>query len=208
MLTTGRDFGNLTSLRRSDLCASPRPLLACRASSESDRLSNDLGTIGGGFVMRKTDAERFWEKVDKGGTIPAHRPELGPCWVWTASTNQDGYGRFCDGVRNGTGRSHVIQAHRWLYEQKHGAISAGLEFDHLCRNPPCVRDDHLEPVTHRENQRRGIRGELTTHCRQGHPYNDANTSIRSSGGRTWRTCRICVASNQRRYQQRKRGLSA
>ena len=31
--------------------------------------------------------ERFWRKVDKNGPIPEHRPELGPCWVWTAGTN-------------------------------------------------------------------------------------------------------------------------
>jgi hypothetical protein len=30
----------------------------------------------------KTLEERFWEKVDKNGPVPAHRPELGPCWVW------------------------------------------------------------------------------------------------------------------------------
>lgn len=28
---------------------------------------------------------RFWVKVDKNGTAPAHRPELGPCWLWTGN---------------------------------------------------------------------------------------------------------------------------
>lgn len=38
--------------------------------------------------------KRFWSKVDKDGPIPAHKPELGQCWVWTASKNNAGYGRF------------------------------------------------------------------------------------------------------------------
>lgn len=32
--------------------------------------------------------ERFWAKVNKDGPIPEHRPELGPCWVWTGSLSR------------------------------------------------------------------------------------------------------------------------
>jgi len=35
-----------------------------------------------------------------------------------------------------------------------GPIPDGLHLDHLCANPPCVRPDHLEPVTQAENNRR------------------------------------------------------
>src|SRR3990167_5038069 len=42
----------------------------------------------------KTDQERFWEKVDKHGPIPEHRPELGSCWLWTAGQQSAGYGKF------------------------------------------------------------------------------------------------------------------
>lgn len=31
-----------------------------------------------------TDLQRFWSKVDKGGPVPPHRLELGPCWLWIA----------------------------------------------------------------------------------------------------------------------------
>src|ERR1035437_916757 len=37
-----------------------------------------------------TEAERFWAKVDRNGPVPAHRPELGPCWVWEAGHDRPG----------------------------------------------------------------------------------------------------------------------
>lgn len=93
--------------------------------------------------------ERFWAKVDRDGPVPEHRPDLGPCWLWAAGLNRDGYGRF--GV-SGT----KLGAHRVAYELLRGPIPDGLELDHLCRAPCCVNPDHLEPVTHRENCRRGF----------------------------------------------------
>jgi hypothetical protein len=36
--------------------------------------------------LTQQDIERFWSKVDRNGPVPEHRPELGPCWVWTAGT--------------------------------------------------------------------------------------------------------------------------
>lgn len=37
----------------------------------------------------------FWPKVDLNGPIPEHRPELGPCWVWTGhKLKKSGYGRI------------------------------------------------------------------------------------------------------------------
>lgn len=35
-----------------------------------------------------------------------------------------------------------------------GAITHGLELDHLCRVRRCINPAHLEPVTHAENTRR------------------------------------------------------
>ena len=96
---------------------------------------------------------RFWAKV-RLGPIPAHRPNLGPCWVWTGCLDRQGYGRFGIGSRtDGTARPAL--AHRWAYERLIGPFAPGLEPDHLCRNPPCVRPQHLEPVTRGENVRRG-----------------------------------------------------
>ena len=51
--------------------------------------------------MRPTFPERFWPKVCKDGPVPSQRPELGPCWVWQAWTNNKGYGyRNCRACAN------------------------------------------------------------------------------------------------------------
>ncbi len=97
-------------------------------------------------AILRDEEERFWEKVDKNGPIPLHRPELGACWVWTAEIVHNGYGRFM--LRRRAGR---IKAHKWAYQKLVGPVPVGLELDHLCRNPPCVNPAHLEPVTRREN---------------------------------------------------------
>ena len=113
--------------------------------------------------MRISVEERFWAKVDKNG--------LGGCWLWTASRMGLGYGVF---YRKGQSR----MAHRGAYELFIGPIPEGLELDHLCRVHHCVNPDHLEPVTHRENNMRGIRGTgplRQTHCRRGHPFDEVNT---------------------------------
>ncbi len=89
-------------------------------------------------------ADRFWKKVEKTST----------CWIWTATTDDGGYGQFNDG--GNTRLAHVV-----AWEEINGKVPNGFELDHLCRNHPCVRHDHLEPVTHAENVRRGRLGEVT-----------------------------------------------
>jgi len=74
------------------------------------------------------------------------------CWEWVGAVNRDGYG--CLG--NGKG-----QAHRAVYQKERGRIPEGLHLDHLCRNPRCVRPDHLEPVTPRTNSHRGAKAKLS-----------------------------------------------
>jgi len=106
------------------------------------------GTTGN---PRPTVAERFWVKVNKSGPIPDYAPHLGNCWIWTGSSNKDGHGHFFPERRTLAG------AHRWLYEQTNGPVDPALHLDHLCRVPACVRPDHLEPVTPKENAVRGVR---------------------------------------------------
>jgi hypothetical protein len=109
-----------------------------------------------GRIIGDTEA-RFWEKVNKDGPAPEHRPDLGPCWVWTASLNagtHQGYGHF------GVGQK-VVFAHRFSYELANGPIPDDRpHIDHLCRNHACVRPSHLDPVTNRQNSLRGNRTKL------------------------------------------------
>lgn len=80
--------------------------------------------------------------------------EASGCWLWQGATDLAGYGRT---RANGKGQA----AHRWFYEQAKGPIAHGLVIDHLCRNPPCVNPDHLEPVTVAQNTQRGAGARLS-----------------------------------------------
>jgi hypothetical protein len=141
---------------------------------------------------------RFWAKVDKNGPIPSARPELGPCWLWTAFINTDGYGKF-------RWQGEMRLAHRVAYEQLFGPVPDGLELDHLCRNHACCNPTHLEPVTHGENVRRGTSplaiNAAKTHCPAGHAYDTANTHVAANRQRHCRTCRR--DRERARYARRK-----
>jgi hypothetical protein len=157
----------------------------CNKHLKRYRIHGDPTMVGVGGnkpgVHLRPLEERFWAKVNKNGPIPEFRPDLGPCWLWTGWCDAKGYGRFTVDHR---GRL----APRIAYELTNGPIPAGLVPDHLCRVPPCVRPSHLEPVTKAENMRRGLRGELTTHCPHGHPYDTANTYRDRKGSRRCRAC--------------------
>lgn len=87
---------------------------------------------------------KFWQKVDKEGTIPAHRPELGKCWTWTGSKRIHGHGRF---DVKGIGTS----AHRFSYHIHNGPIPEGHGVLHKCDNGSCVNPAHLETGTQQDN---------------------------------------------------------
>ena len=118
------------------------------------------------------------------------------CWEWTGSQDKLGYGRV---YYNGKGD----RAYRVFYEMIVGPIPEGLVIDHLCRNPPCVNPDHLEPVTTRENLSRGDPtryNRIKTECPSGHPYDKENTYNRPDG--RGRQCKICMRTHTANWRRR------
>lgn len=155
------------------------------AGKEEQRASTGPGSESDPEVTGSQLADilsRFWAKVDKSGPVPEHRPELGPCWVWTGSTNGRGYGEL---------RIHGRKwyAHRFAFVALGGnELPDGFDLDHLCRTRPCVRPEHLEAVTRLQNVQRGEGHGSETHCPQGHPYAGDNLRVESTATRHCRTC--------------------
>ena len=137
--------------------------------------------------VRKPRFQLFMEKV---------RIE-GECWLWTASTDKDGYGSFYSD--EGT-----VRAHRFAYTTLVGPIPDGLELDHTCRVPGCVNPAHLEPVTQKINNQRSsspsAQRAVATECKRGHPLSGENLHITPSGHRK---CRACHRNYLRDWRARK-----
>jgi hypothetical protein len=148
------------------------------------RTHGDPEALGVSGPPPRLVSERIAECIDKDGPVPAHRPELGPCWLWRGELTDGGYGRL-----KISGRMQM--AHRLVYEEFVGEIPAGLTLDHLCRNRACVNPAHVEPVTNRVNVLRGVG--LTamqarqTHCKRGHPLSGDNLYVH----RGMRHCKTC-----------------
>ena len=117
--------------------------------------------------MTDQQLERFLKYV-----IP--EPNSG-CWLWVGRLQNMGYGIFSIWSQ----AQRQILAHRVMYLHAGREIPEGHELDHLCATPSCVNPDHLQPVTHRENCRRGDgfsgKNAKKTHCPKGHPYDMGNT---------------------------------
>jgi len=89
----------------------------------------------------------FLAMVNVAGPVSEHRPDLGPCWIWQGAMFRNGYGEFFWNGKPG-------RAHRYSCEVAGKPIPDELDGDHLCRTRACVKPEHIEAVTRRENLRR------------------------------------------------------
>lgn len=134
--------------------------------------------------------DTFWKYVQKSDG----------CWLWNGNRTPDGYGRLHTPRSLQPSLPKLVGSHRVAYELAKGPIPAGLVLDHLCKNPPCCNPAHLEAVTSRENNLRGVAH--ITHCPNGHAYEPDNRVKGEWRGRG--SCKTCLRiRNNKRYHEKK-----
>ena len=112
------------------------------------------------------------------------------CWLWKGTVGDWGYG-----LVKLPGERQARKAHRAVWGIYRGEIEPGQVLDHLCRNRLCVRPDHLQAVSNRDNILLGegaaAQNARRTHCVHGHEFTPENTRIRETPTGVGRSCRAC-----------------
>lgn len=138
------------------------------------------------WTKRTPAIERFLAKIAVSGTPPY-------CWEWLgARDKRSGYSIFA----SPEGQS----GHRFAYAYfVDPCLPDTLTIDHICRNHGCVNPAHLEAVPSGVNVLRGLglsaMNARKTHCKRGHPFDEANTK------RDWRGNRMCGACYVASYKR-------
>jgi HNH endonuclease len=162
-------------------------------------LSDQVEAMLAETLQPKSLFEQFFASV-KNGPVPAHRPELGACWVRVTSgrPRRNGYTRT-----KITGR--LQPAHRVAYELAVGPIPQGLWALHKCDFRPCIRPDHIFLGTALENNqdcasKLRYPQQQRERCQAGHEYAGANLYLTPSGTRS---CRACTRERESRRPDRR-----
>lgn len=162
-------------------------------------------------ALDNDSVRRFMAKVNTQGPIQQHMQT--PCWEWTASRNEFGYGTFA------IARKSKL-AHRVAWIIFKGSIPSVLpeapgrndlvRVCHRCDFRACVNPEHLFLGSQMDNARDCARKKrinyapsitaiaakrrAQTCCKRGHLFDEANTYITSKG---FRSCRACLNAYKR-----------
>lgn len=115
------------------------------------------------------------------------------CWIWQGSQHGKGYGQTAY-------RGLTVRIHRKLYEITRGVrLKPETLVCHTCDVRQCCNPTHLFIGTAKDNnQDCGRKGRhhnsVKTHCKRGHPYDEANTYITPEG---LRNCKVCSRARMR-----------
>jgi hypothetical protein len=97
-----------------------------------------------GVPHRKPVLQRILEKLDKNGPVPAHAPELGPCWIWQGAKFNHGYGQIVI--------MHKYElVHRVSFKEHGNELSDDEDLLHRCDTKLCARPSHMTAGTHLDN---------------------------------------------------------
>lgn len=129
--------------------------------------------------------DRFICKINKNsGTFGYDGKYPSECWIWTANTNEDGYGLLWMPEGN-------IGAHVFSYKLYHGDIPLGMTVNHICYVRNCVNPTHLNLLSVCNNildgQGPAAINARKQHCKHGHALTIDNTYKQPNG----RGCLIC-----------------
>lgn len=176
------------------------PCLTCGRLREQERPSRPLTDRCPSCRSGRPLAERFWEKVDKNGPVPAHKPELGQCWIANGNRSTTRPQITVDGFGSPV---YMARAAFFLAEGRWPTPC----ICHHCDNPRCVRRSHLFEGTQLDNiadmdakGRRRPRARKTL-CPKGHPYSGENLYQNPSGARV---CRACQRDHRRTHDATRR----
>jgi hypothetical protein len=101
------------------------------------------------------------------------------CAIWLLTPDNQGYGRAkIQGSRP--------TAHRLSYEVYVEPVNDGWDVHHLCGNRLCVNPEHLIQLSHSDHASQ--RTWRPTHCKHGHPFDEANTYVTRVGKHQCRAC--------------------
>lgn len=135
------------------------------------------------------------------------------CWLWSKTTNPEGYGVTTRKVNN---KVYGFLVHRISYYHTYGSIPDDVIVDHSCHNPQtcvngvqcqhrrCYNPYHLRLLTRAENTKAGANPRANVGlCRNNlHAWTEDNVQIYANGKQV---CVACKKEQGKRRQLREMG---